>query len=209
MNILITKNISKSFGGVMAVNNVSLEIEQRKIYSLIGPNCAGKTTFFNLFSGFLMPDDGEIIFKGEIINHLDPYKRAEYFSRTFQLTRNFNNLTLKNNLLLSFDSEYENIFKFWKFKEKFEKEKIEITREMLKEIKFTRELNVLAKEISFGEAKLIELIRAILKHHELLILDKSVGGVNPEIREIIKDILKKLKDQGDTVFILIPVRLLF
>lgn len=199
MIILEIKKLSKSFMGIKAVDSVSLEIEEGNIYSLIGPNGAGKTTFFNLISGFLQPDEGEIIFRGNIINHQSSYQRAKYFSRTFQLTRNFKNLNLKDNLLLAFDSDFENIFKFWKFNEKFEKEKMDIIHTVLKEIKFTKELNAMAKDISFGQAKLLELVRAILKHHELLMLDEPVAGVNPEIREIIKDILKKMKEKGHTV----------
>lgn len=192
--------MSKSFGGIKAVDNVSLEIEKGRIYSLIGPNGAGKTTFFNLISGFIMPDEGEIFLRGEDINRQSPSQRARYFSRTFQLTRNFKNLDLKNNLLLAFDSEYESILNFWKFKENIEKEKLEIIHDFLKEIKFTRDLTAKAQDISYGQAKLLELTRAILKHHDLLMLDEPVGGVNPEIREVIKRILKNLKDGGDTIF---------
>ncbi|MCS7184146.1 MAG: ATP-binding cassette domain-containing protein [Patescibacteria group bacterium] len=202
MNLLELKKISKSFGGIKAVDEVSLEIEEGKIYSLIGPNGAGKTTLFNIISGFILPDEGKIIFRGEEITNFDIWQRASYLSRTFQLTRNFKNLNLKDNLLLSFDSPYENIFRFWQFKKKYEKEKIEIIKEFLNEIKFTREFSAKASEISYGQAKLLELTRAILKHHEILMLDEPVAGVNLEIREIIREILRKRRENGDTILLI-------
>jgi ABC-type branched-subunit amino acid transport system ATPase component len=200
MKNLEIKNLSKSFDGIKAVDNISLEIEEGKIYSLIGPNGAGKTTFFNLLSGFLKLDKGEIIFRGNLLNKFSAEERAKYFSRTFQLTRNFKNLTLQDNLLLAFESEYESILKFWQYNEKTERDKMEIIRETLKEIKFSRELSAIGKEISYGQAKLLELTRAILHHHEILMLDEPVAGVNPEIRTIIKNSLKDLKEKGSTIF---------
>ncbi|MCS7200991.1 MAG: ABC transporter ATP-binding protein [Patescibacteria group bacterium] len=202
MILIEVKNLSKFFGGIKAVDDVNLKIEEGKIYSLIGPNGAGKTTFFNLMSGFLKPDNGEIILRGEIINHLPTYQRAHYFARTFQFTRNFKYLSLKDNLLLAFHSDYEDILKFWQYDGDVEKEKIEIIHQFLKEIKFTRELSVTAKEISYGQAKLLELTRAILKHHEILMLDEPVAGVNPEIRQVIKDILKRQMENGDTILLI-------
>ena len=148
----------------------------------------------------MLPSNGRIIFRGEDITKSQIHQRAKHFSRTFQLTKNFKNLSLKDNILLSFDSEYEKISKFWQFKENFEKDKLEIIHQFLKEIKFTRELSTIGKEISYGQAKLLELTRAILHHHEILMLDEPVGGVNPEIREIIKTILKRQKENGYTIF---------
>lgn len=202
MTLLETKHLFKSFGGVQAVDGVSLEITPGKIYSLIGPNGAGKTSFFNLLSGFLAPDKGEIFFRGEPITKLEPYQRARHLSRTFQLTRNFRNLSLRDNLLLSFDSPLERLSSFWRYRPAVEREQLGLIRELLGELKFTRELDAEGCEVSYGQAKLLELARSILHHHELLMLDEPVGGVNPEIRGIIKAMLQRLRQQGETILLI-------
>jgi len=202
MTILEVKNITKYFGGIKAVNSVSLKIEKGKIYSLIGPNGAGKTTFFNIISGFLFPDEGEIYLHGNNISMLSVYQRAKHFSRTFQLTRNFQNLSLKDNLFLAFDSEFESFSKFIFYQGKEEKEKLKLIQNFLQRINFSENLDKLAVEISYGQAKLLELSRAILRDHDLLLLDEPVAGVNPEIRKIIQKIIRDLKGMGDTVFLI-------
>jgi branched-chain amino acid transport system ATP-binding protein len=202
MIILDVRNITKFFGNIKAVDSLSLKIEKGKIYSLIGPNGAGKTTFFNIIAGVIWQDSGSIYLHGNEISNLPIYQRAKHFSRTFQLTRNFQNLSLKDNLLLAFESEFERFLKFIFYQEKQEKEKLKLIYDFLQQINFSENLEKSAAEISYGQAKLLELARAILKDHDLLLLDEPVAGVNPNLRQIIKQIILNLKELGDTVFLI-------
>jgi branched-chain amino acid transport system ATP-binding protein len=202
MIILDVRNITKFFGNIKAVNSLSLKIEKGKIYSLIGPNGAGKTTFFDIIAGIIWQDSGNIYLHGNEISNLPIYQRAKHFSRTFQLTRNFQNLSLKDNLLLAFESEFESFLKFIFYQEKQEKEKLKLIYDFLQQINFSENLEKSAAEISYGQAKLLELARAILKDHDLLLLDEPVAGVNPNLRQIIKQIILNLKELGDTVFLI-------
>ena len=183
--ILQTKNITKRFGGLVAVNNCSIGIEQGKITSLIGPNGAGKTTLFNIISGMMKPDSGSVILKKEDITALPVYQRARKgISRTFQMTRNFNNMTIRDNLTLSED---------------FEDKKL---RDVLKRIGVEKPLDTKAGDLSYGQQKLLELARALLYPHQLLLLDEPAAGVNPKIRQELKKLLKELKKAGATVLVI-------
>ena len=183
--ILQTKNITKRFGGLVAVNNCSIGIEQGKITSLIGPNGAGKTTLFNIISGMMKPDSGRVILKKEDITALPVHQRARKgISRTFQMTRNFNNMTIRDNLTLSED---------------FEDKKL---RDVLKRIGVEKPLDTKAGDLSYGQQKLLELARALLYPHQLLLLDEPAAGVNPKIRQELKKLLKELKKAGATVLVI-------
>lgn len=201
--MLSFKNISKQFGGVKAVNNCLFEIEKGKITALIGPNGAGKSTLFNLISGIIKPDSGEIRLNRESIGK----KSIEQISnlgiaRIFQQSSLFQNLTVKENLLLAMDGEDE---KFWKnllcgnsrlrvFEDKIS--------EMLQKINMDSHKNTVSRDLSFGQKRLVELARAILNPHIFLMLDEPVAGVNPKLREKIKEILIDLKNQGETILLI-------
>jgi len=201
--MLSIENLKKYFGGIKAVNDCSFGVKQRTITALIGPNGAGKSTVFNLISGLLRSDKGRIIFnKGEITN-LSPEKISNLgISRLFQQTKLFNNLTIKENLLLAFDNEDT---KFWKSLLAFNrinKEKEKKIREMLGLVNLGKYENTLARDLSYGQKRLIELLRTILNPHQLLILDEPVAGVNPKLRKRITEILLKLKENGETILLI-------
>jgi branched-chain amino acid transport system ATP-binding protein/neutral amino acid transport system ATP-binding protein len=201
--MLKIQNLSKAFGGVKAVNDCSFEIKRGTITALIGPNGSGKSTVFNLVSGVLKADSGKIIFNGiDITNKSPEYISNLGISRMFQQSRLFKNLSVKENLLLAIDNEDT---KFWKNLfglNKITKEKEEKIREMLKLVEMERFENRLVRELSFGQKRLIELVRTILNPHELLMLDEPVAGVNPRLRKIIAKVLLKLKKQGKTILLI-------
>jgi len=201
--MLKIKNLSKAFGGVKAVNDCSFEIKRGTITALIGPNGSGKSTLFNIISGVLKADSGKIIFNGiDITNKSPEYISNLGISRMFQQSRLFKNLSVRENLLLAIDNEDT---KFWKNLfglNKITKEKEEKIREMLKLVEMERFENRLVGELSFGQKRLIELVRTILNPHELLMLDEPVAGVNPRLRKIIARILLKLKKQGKTILLI-------
>ncbi len=204
--MLKIQNLKKHFGGVRAVNDCDFEVQERTITALIGPNGSGKTTVFNLISGILKSDNGKIIFDDTDITGLSPETIANLHglgvSRLFQQARLFNNLTVKENLLLAFDNED---MKFWKNflnKNKTTKEKTEKVKEMLKLVEMEEFSNKLARDLSYGQKRLIELVRTILNPHKLLMLDEPVAGVNPKLRRVIEKILLELKQQGDSVLLI-------
>jgi branched-chain amino acid transport system ATP-binding protein/neutral amino acid transport system ATP-binding protein len=201
--MLKIQNLSKAFGGVKAVNDCSFEIKKGTITALIGPNGSGKSTVFNLVSGVLKADSGKIIFDGINITNKSPEAISNLgISRMFQQSRLFKNLSVKENLLLAIDNEDT---KFWKNLfglNKITKEKEEKIREMLKLVEMEKFENRLVGELSFGQKRLVELVRTILNPHELLMLDEPVAGVNPRLRKIIAKVLLKLKKEGKTILLI-------
>jgi len=196
-------NLKKHFGGVKAVDGCSFEVKKGTITALIGPNGSGKTTVFNLISGILKEDSGKVIFDSIDITHFSPEAVSNIgISRLFQQTRLFNNLTVKENLLLALDNEDTKLWKNLLGFNKVTKEKEEKIRKMLKLVGIERFENKLARELSYGQKRLVELIRTILNPHKLLMLDEPVAGVNPELRREIAKLLKKLKKQGDTILLI-------
>ena len=183
--MLHLKNISKNFGGVKAVNNCTLEVKEKAITSLIGPNGAGKTTLFNIISGITKPDSGRIKLLAKNITGLPSYKVAKSgISRTFQLTKIFRNLSIRDNLLIagkSSDAEIKNV---------------------LGRVRINKPLDTIASELSYGQQRLLEIARALLMPHNLLMLDEPTAGVNPAIRQELKIILKKLRKEGKTILLI-------
>ncbi len=201
--MLKTKNLKKYFGGVKAVDDCNFEVKEKTITALIGPNGAGKSTVFNLVSGILKADSGEIIFDEKNITNLQPEKISNLgISRLFQQSRLFDNLIIKENLFLALDNEDT---KFWKNLfglNKITKEKEEKIKEMLKLVDMEKFENIIARELSYGQKRLIELARTILNPHKFLMLDEPITGVSPVLRKEIARILLKLKNQGETILLI-------
>ncbi|MCS6893066.1 MAG: ABC transporter ATP-binding protein [Deltaproteobacteria bacterium] len=201
--ILELKNVSKKFGGIIALDEVSFRLEDGKIYGLIGPNGAGKTTLFNVISGYIRQDQGQIFVNSEEISGLPPFQRATIFSRTFQLCRNFAGLTVLDNLLLSFHSKYESILRFLFFQQRYESKRIVESLKFLESLEIELESTKLARELSYGQNKLLELSRASLRDCRILLLDEPVAGVNPEIKKKIAKALRLEREKGNKIIILI------
>ncbi len=183
--MLSVKNVSKSFGGVKAVDRCTFDIEKNTITSLIGPNGAGKTTVFNIVSGLSKPDSGTIRLLGNNITGLPAYKVAQSgISRTFQITKVFRNLTIRDNFLIAKKTN-ENEMK-----------------QALKMVYLSKPLDTIASELSYGQQRLLEIARAFLKPHSLLMLDEPTAGVNPMIRQELKKILKNFRKSGKTVLLI-------
>jgi len=183
--MLSLNKVAKRFGGVNAVNKCTFNVEEGTITSLIGPNGAGKTTVFNIISGLTKPDAGTIKLNGKEIAGLPAYKIAQSgISRTFQLTKVFRNMSIKDNLLMA--------------KEASEKE----MEDVLKSVYLHKPIDTTASELSYGQQRLLEIARALLMEHSLLMLDEPTAGVNPRIRQELKIILKKLRKEGKTVLLI-------
>ena len=195
-------NLKKYFGGIKAVDNCSFEVKENTITALIGPNGSGKTTVFNLISGILKEDSGRTYFNGKEITNKSIEETSNIgISRLFQQSRLFGNLTVKENLMLAFNNEDT---KFWKnlFGNRItrgKEDKIEKISELVGILGF---MNKKTRDLSFGQKRLAEIARAILKPHKFLMLDEPVAGVNPRLRNEIAKLLLKLKEKGETILLI-------
>jgi len=194
--------LKKYFGGIRAVDNISFELEKNKITALIGPNGSGKTTVFNLISGILKSDSGKISFDNQDITNKEIEEISNLgISRLFQQSRLFGNLSAKENLYLAMDNEDT---KFWKnlVGYKISKEDLDKVDKISKLVGIQEFLDKETKNLSFGQKRLVEIARAILNQHKLLMLDEPVAGVNPKLRKDIAKLLMELKDQGETILLI-------
>lgn len=202
--MLTIQNIKKYYGGIKAVDDCSFNVAPGSITALIGPNGAGKSTVFNLISGLEKIDSGAIIFNNKKISNLSPERISNLgLSRLFQQSRLFNNLTIKDNLLLALNNDdtkfFANMFKF-NFKDK---KQGKIIKQALEEIDMVGLGEYLAKDLSYGQKRLVEIQRARLNPHQLLILDEPVAGVNPHLRRKIAQILRTTNQQKHNTILLI------
>lgn len=198
--ILKVQNIYKNFGGIRALNNCSFEIEKGKITSLIGPNGSGKTTAFNIISRLIKEDKGKIFLAGENITNEKDYNVAlKGISRNFQQVRLFRNLTIQEHLEIALANQDTKMLKSI-FKK--EPNKIKKIKEILSIVNLDKPLKTYATDLSYGQRKLLDLAIAIAKPHTILMLDEPVSGVNPKLRQEIKEILKKLNKQGETILVI-------
>jgi len=188
MAILTVEDLSRSFGGVAAVNRVSLTLEPGRIYGLIGPNGSGKTTLFNCITGLERLDGGHVRFKGERIDGLKPSRIARLgIGRTFQVIRVFPELTALENLLVVTRGSPE--------------EAQARGRQMLEFVKLERLADEYAGNLSYGQQKLVEFVRVLMTDPALILLDEPAAGVN---RTLLNDLLaavSRLRDEGRTILL--------
>jgi branched-chain amino acid transport system ATP-binding protein len=186
--ILEITNVVKRFGGVAAVNRVSLTLEAGRIYGLIGPNGSGKTTLFNCITGVEHRDGGEIRFKGQRIDGLAPHRVFDLgIGRTFQVIRVFPELTALENLLVVTTSHYT--------------EALRRAEKLLAFVKLERLAGEYAGNLSYGQQKLVEFVRVLMTDPELILLDEPAAGVNRALLNELLDAVRTLRDRGKTVLL--------
>lgn len=206
--LLDARNLSKSFGGIIAVDEVSFSVAQGEIVGLIGPNGAGKTTTFHLLSGFLDPDGGELYFAGEQIDQLAPYQRARRgLVRTFQNTRELNGMTVLDNMVLGGQGNpgekvlttFTNRGSVAEFEDRIHAR----AREWLEILELWDLRDEYAGNLSGGQRKLLELGRALMTEPKLLLLDEPVAGVNPTLTQTLLNHLLRLRRDEDITFVIV------
>lgn len=198
--MLEIKNITKNFGGIEALSNVSLNIETGKTTALIGPNGAGKTTLFDIVTGLTKPDGGQIFFNKQDVTRYKAYQLAGIgISRIFQQVRLFRNLNLSDHLRLAQDGED---MKPWKFILKKSRSNLLMYKEHLARFGLQKELNTKASHLSYGQRKLLQIAMAMFGKHTLLMLDEPIAGVNSLTQDMIENILLELKNHGQTMILI-------
>ncbi len=192
MKAIETAALSKSFGGLQAVMNVSLGIEAGERRAIIGPNGAGKTTLFHLISGFLLPSSGKNHLFGQDVTRLQAYQRAALgLSRTFQVTNLFYKLTLLENILLGIQAVKRARFCFYRTVGSF-RDIVPETEWLLKEWNLWERKDVLVKNLSYGEQRQIEVIMALATRPRLLLLDEPTAGLSAAESAQVVSMIKKL-----------------
>ena len=198
MALLEVKGLNKSFGGIQAVQDCTFAIEEGAIVSLIGPNGAGKTTVFNLITGLLSSDSGEIWFGGRKLNGLQPHQITRMgISRTFQITRDLQELTVLENMVAQ-----SLVRGFWDmFGTSMLLEEDNRAMELLSFVGLDRLAHEKSKNLSYGQKKLLEFACVLMCDPRLIMLDEPAGGVNPTLLEDIIDRIVQLNKKGITFLI--------
>jgi ABC-type branched-subunit amino acid transport system ATPase component len=195
MAILTIQGLTKDFGGLRAVDSVTLDVEQGKLTSVIGPNGAGKTTLFNLITGLIKPDSGRIVFHGEDITHIPIHRIIKKgMSRSFQILNLFNELTLFENVWLGVQSQQGHGPEIFSNPDKFKSLKEETYR-IIGEIGLLGKEESPVKLLSYGDRRILEITVSLTAKPSLLLLDEPTSGLVSEDRKRISGFMKRLSAQ--------------
>jgi len=206
-SMLEVKNVSKLFGGLAAVKEVSLSVQKDELLSIIGPNGSGKTTFFNLITGVYEVSQGSILFEGEAIHNQIPNRIAEKgIARTFQNIKLFHTLSVLENVLIAsychgHPKPWPHIFGIRAGVER-EKQLREVSHKLLEFVGLARREDEVAKNLAYGDQKKLEIARALAVRPKLLLLDEPVGGLNPAEKKEIISLIGKIQAEGITVLLI-------
>ena len=205
--LLEAVNLSKLFGGLVAVDNVSIQIKKQTMHAIIGPNGAGKTTLFNLLSGVMPPTAGQVFYKGNDITHVSPQKRAHMgIGRSYQITNIFPNLTVLENIRLAAQAMGKDNFKLFKLADKLQ-EYIIKAEEVIDTVGLSGREMIIARNLPHGEKRKLELGIMLACDPELLLFDEPTAGMSSEqVPELIK-IINKVVQQKDRTAILVEHRM--
>jgi branched-chain amino acid transport system ATP-binding protein len=206
--MLQVKAISKSFGGLQALGDVSFEVGERQIVSIIGPNGAGKTTLFNVLTGVYRPDGGQVLFAGQRISGLPPERIARRgIARTFQNIRLFGAMTAAENLLVGRHTHIKYLYiealirspRFYRQERAARVRAMELLDYMgLKHRAFEP-----ARNLAYGEQRRLEIARALALEPKLLLLDEPAAGMNPHETHELRDVIRRLRDDLGITILLI------
>ena len=193
MSLIEVKNVSKQFGGLAALTDVSFVLNKGEILGLIGPNGAGKTTMFNVINGFYPPTKGDVLLKGEKVSNLKPHVLCKLgVARTFQVVKPLQRMSTLDNVIAS---------AFIRTKSKAEAQ--EVALEVLKFTNLYDDRNVISKSLPLGKRKRLEIARALATKPEIILLDESFAGLNPtEINEQVEIVNRIRTERGITILII-------
>jgi branched-chain amino acid transport system ATP-binding protein len=201
------QNATMQFGGLKAVNDVTLHIDEGEIVALIGPNGAGKTTFFNMLTGIYTPTQGTLTFKGDAVGGKKPHLIAKLgITRTFQNIRLFQNMTALENVMVGRHTQtkataFGAIFRTPSFKAE-EAKTLDESFERLKFVGLADKANELAKNLPYGDQRRLEIARALAADPTLLLLDEPAAGMNPQESQALNGLVRKVRESGVTILLI-------
>ncbi len=208
MEVLATRQMTKRFGGLVAIRSLDLSVEERAIHSVIGPNGAGKTTCFNCITGFYTPEEGDVIFMGESIVGMRPDLIARRgIARTYQNIRLFNNMSALENVQIGMHGHLRsNVFdallhtaRFWRDERESEQE----ARRLLQFVGLRGKEFWIARNLPYGDQRRLEIARALALKPRLLLLDEPAAGMNPRETDEIMLLVRRLRDELGITILLI------
>ncbi|HET7090656.1 MAG TPA: ABC transporter ATP-binding protein [Anaerolineae bacterium] len=196
--LLQAEKVTRRFGGIVAVNECSIAVQERSITGLIGPNGSGKTTLFNLITGVYRPHSGHVYLRGRRITGLQPSRICHLgLSRTFQITRLFWDLTVLENMIVPVRQVgFRPLFGRGMYQHEQER-----ALALLDRVGLTHLKDQPARKLSFGQQKLLEFAAILMAEPELVLLDEPAGGVNPTMIRFIMDLIRSLNRDGVTFLV--------
>lgn len=205
--MLYAENVYVRFGGLTAVDNVSLHIKPGEIHAIIGPNGAGKSTFFNAISGINKPSEGTISFLGQDITGLTQHQvAARGIGRTFQNIKLFHSMTVLENVICGCHMNVKS--KLWqdmlgtKAQRREEEELREKCINLLKRVDLYDKRDLYSNNLPYGDQRKLEIVRAMATEPKLLMLDEPAAGMNPNETEELKQFIKKINGEGLTILLI-------
>jgi branched-chain amino acid transport system ATP-binding protein len=205
--ILEAQQLRKEFGGLVAVNDVDIQIQARTLHSIIGPNGAGKTTLFNLLSGTFPPTRGQIYFKGRNITRLPPHRIAHLgIGRSFQITNIFSNLTVLENVRLAAQATGSDNFKLLRHSDQLTSY-IDKALEVIHQVGLQGRETMLAKALPHGDKRKLELGIMLASDPQLLLLDEPTAGMSSEQVPGLLEIIHNIIRSGDRTVVLVEHRM--
>ncbi|HMO05636.1 MAG TPA: ABC transporter ATP-binding protein [Kiritimatiellia bacterium] len=205
---LVIRDITKRFGGLVAVDGVNLEVQRGEIFSVIGPNGAGKTSLFNVLTGVYRPDCGTITWEGRRISRLAPESIARRgVARTFQNIRLFGAMTVFENVLVAQHSHASYSYLDAMFRtRRFHRQEHRIARkvmDLLDYFGFAEKAEELARNLPYGDQRRLEIARALALEPRLLLLDEPAAGMNPKETDVLRDFIRTIRDDFSLTILLI------
>ena len=206
--LLQVSGLTMRFGGLLAVNNVSLELNRGEIVSLIGPNGAGKTTIFNCLTGFYKPADGQILLRGKPVQGLSGQAIARLgMIRTFQHVRLFREMTVIENLLVAQHQQlktglFSGLLKTPSFR-RAQSEALDRVATWLERIGLLEHANRQASNLAYGDQRRLEIARCMVTQPEILMLDEPAAGLNPKETKELDELIAELRNHHNTTILLI------
>jgi branched-chain amino acid transport system ATP-binding protein len=200
-------HLTVRFGGVVAISDLNLRVNEREIFAIIGPNGAGKTTAFNIITGVYQPTEGDVRVAGASVKHRKPHQITRMgVARTFQNIRLFTNMTALENVMVGTDARHKTsvpgaVFTVPRHRAE-ERDGARIAQQLLDFVGIPGVGGAVAKNLSYGDQRRLEIARALATEPKLLLLDEPAAGMNPAEKVSLQELVQKIRDSGPTVLLI-------